>query len=235
MRRALLLMPLSIVACSSPSAPPAETPASGGVRRVDRTPPPRQEAAAEQEGAAPAPTQAAPEPLAADCEGPAIDLRDVFNVGVCQVEGKGDRIPAGISRSIEPGVIETRSGKPARGAIRLENTGSEPADVLLSLPCDLDRQIGTWIENPANRQPVDTDRQECAQPSTSGCLATVHQIRLPPGGIARFPFEAPTDVRAWDERCEAPRRTGAVPRGRYKLRVRALFLGATLDADLVVR
>ncbi len=158
----------------------------------------------------------------------------MFNVGVCQVEGKGDRIPASISRSIEPGVIETKAGKPARGAIRLENTGSEPADVLLSLPCDLERQIGTWIEN-RNGQAVDTDRPDCAKRSTSGCLATVHQIRLPPGGIARFPFEAPTDVRAWDEGCETSRRTGAVPRGRYKLRVRALFLGATLDADLVVR
>lgn len=236
MRRALLVMPLSsILACSSPSAPPAETPASGGVRRVDRTPPPLPDADEGADGSAAAPAQAAPEQLAADCDAPKIDLRDIFNVGVCQVEGKGDRIPATISRSIEPAVIETRAGKPARGAIRLENTGSEPADVLLSMPCDLEHQIGTWIENPANGKAVDSDRPDCATPSTSGCLATIHQIRLPPGGTARFPFEASTEVRAWDESCQAPRRTGAVPRGRYKLRVRALFLGATLDADLVVR
>ena len=232
-----LLTALTIVACSSPSAPPAG-PAGGGratVRR-DPTPPPRLDQVDEpQEPASGAPAQSPPEPLAADCEGPRIDLRDIFGVGVCQVEGKGDRIPAGIRRSIEPGVIEVSAGKPARGAIRLENTGSEPADVLLALPCELDDQVRTWIEDPSKGQPVDTDRPDCERRSPGNCLATVHQIRMPPGGTARFAFEAATGVRAWDQRCETHRRTGAVPRGRYKLRVRALFLGATLDADIVIR
>jgi hypothetical protein len=232
-QRPPLLIALTMVACSSPSPPPAAP--GGAVRRVDRTPPPRSDGVAEpEETAPPAPAPAAPEQLAAACEGPAIDLRDVFDVGVCQVEGKGDRIPASVKRSIEPGVIEASAGRPARGAIVLENTGAEPADVLLSLPCELDDQVRTWIEDPSKGQPVDTDKPDCERRSPS-CLATVHQIRMPPGGKARFPFEAATAIRAWDEGCANHRRRGAVPRGRYKLRVRTLFLGATLDADLVIR
>jgi hypothetical protein len=235
-QRLPLLIALATVACS-PSAPPAgPAPARGATVRRDPTPPPRREAAAEaQEPVAGEPAQSPPQQLAADCEGSKIDLRDVFDVGVCQVEGRGDRIPASIRRSIEPGVIEVRAGRPASGAIQLENTGSEPADVFLSLPCELDDQLRTWIENPSNGQPVDTDRTECEGRSASGCLATVHHIRMPPGGTARFPFEAATAVRAWDERCETHRRTGPVPRGRYKLRVRALFLGATVDGEIVIR
>jgi len=231
-RHLSLLIALSTLACSSSPAPRAE-PARANVRRADPTPPPlRDPVEAPQEAAAP---QAAPEQLAAACEGPSIDLRDVLDVGVCQVEGKGDRIPASVTRSIEPGVIEVSAGKPARGAIRLENTASGPVDVLVSVPCELEQQVGTWIENPSNGNPVDTDRPDCERRSVSGCLATVHQIRMPPGGTARFAFEAPTAVRKWDERCETHRRSGAVPRGRYRLRVHALFLGATLAADIVVR
>ena len=238
MQRLALLFALSLPACSSPSARPAgPTAAPGGaVRRVDPKPRPDPEPVAEPEGSlATVPAQAPPQPLAATCEGPRIDLHEVFNVGVCQVEGKGERIPASVTRSIEPAVVEVSAGRPARGAIRLENTGSEPADVLLSLPCELEDQVRTWIEDPSNGQPVDTDRPDCEGRSAKGCLSTVHQIRLPPGGTARFPFEAATGVRAWDARCETHRRKGPVPRGRYKLRVRALFLGATLDADIVIR
>jgi hypothetical protein len=236
-RRIPLLIALSTVACSPSAGPAGPAGAPGGaIRRADPTPPPGPEPAAGPEEPAPvAPAQAAPQPIGAGCEGPKIDLRDVFDVGACQVEGKGDRIPASIKRSIEPGVIEVSAGKPARGAIRLENTGSEPADVLLSLPCELEDQVRTWIEDPSSGRPLDTNRPDCEGRSASGCLATVHQIRMPPGGTARFPFEAATGVRAWDERCATSRRTGSVPRGRYKLRVRALFLGATLDADIVVR
>lgn len=236
MQRLALLIALSSLACSSPSASPAGETAGGAIRRADPTPPPRPEEVGEPEGpASAAPAQAPPEPLAAACEGASLDLREVFEVGVCQVEGKGDRIPAGVRRSIEPGVLEVSAGRPARGAIRLENTGSAPADVILALPCELEDQVRTWIENPSNGQPVDTDRPDCEGRPPGGCLATMHQIRLPPGGTARFPFEAATSVRAWDERCETHRRKGPAPRGRYELRVRVLFLGATLDADIVIR
>jgi hypothetical protein len=232
----IALSTFSIIGCSSPAPPPAESPSPGGkvVRRADPVPPDRPEPEAEPEAPASGAPQARPEPLAETCEGPKIDLEEVFEVGVCQVEGKGERIPASISRSIEPGTVEVGAGKPARAAIRLENTGSDPADVFLSLPCELEDQVRTWIESASNR-PVDTDRTSCEQRPTTGCLATVHQIRLPPGGVARFPFEATTTVRAWDQQCETHQRKGAVPRGRYKLRVRALFLDATLDADLVIR
>lgn len=233
MRHAMLIA-ASTLACSGSAGPDPEPSASRGgvVRRADPTPPPQADPVEPEGTAAPAEP---PQPLAADCERAAIDLRDVFEVGVCQVEGKGERIPPTIRRSIEPGVIEVRSGKPAAGAVQLENTGSEPADVLLALPCEVDKQVGTWIEDPAKGQAVDTDRPECDAGSVSGCLSTVHQIRLPPGGKARFPFEAETTARSWDEGCQAERRRGPVARGRYKLRVRALFLGATLDADLVIR
>ena len=239
-----LLVPIALAIAfalaSSPACGPSPAPRSAApgptVRRADPTPPPGPGDVAEPEEPAPAAPAAAPRAeLAAACEAPAIDLHDVFDVGVCQVEGKGDRIPPGIKRSIEPGVIQVSAGRPARGAIRLENTGSQPVDVFLSLPCELDDQVRTWIENPASGKPVDTNKPDCEGRTASGCLATVHQIRMPPGGTARLPFEAATAVRAWDDRCEAHRGKGAVPRGRYKLRVRALFLGAILDADIVVR
>ena len=102
-------------------------------------------------------------------------------------------------------------------------------------PLLCERGTAPWIEDPSSGKPVDTNKPDCEGRSASGCLATVHQIRMPPGGTARYPFEAATAVRAWDDRCETHRGKGAVPRGRYKLRVRALFLGAVLDADLVVR
>ncbi|HKE15801.1 MAG TPA: hypothetical protein VKB80_13085 [Kofleriaceae bacterium] len=240
------LLPIALaILASVPACGPSPGPRSAApgptVRRADPTPPPEPGAVAEPEEPAPAaPAAAAPAALADACEGAAIDLHDVFDVGVCQVEGKGDRIPPSIRRSIEPAVIEVSAGRPARAAIRLENTGSRPADVFLSLPCELEDQVRTWIEDPASGKPVDTNKPDCEGGSASAdlqkrCLATVHQIRMPPGGTARFPFEAATSVRAWDDRCETHRGKGAVPRGRYKLRVRALFLGAILDADLVVR
>jgi hypothetical protein len=233
----IALSTLSIVACSSPAPPPAESAAQGKVvRRADPVPPERREPEpqAPQAPASSGTPQSKPEPLAETCESPMIDLQEVFEVGVCQVEGKGARIPASVGRSIDPGTIEARAGKSARAAIRLENTGSDPADVFLPLPCEIKDQVRTWIESASNR-PVDTDRTSCEQKPTTGCLASVHHIRLPPGGIARFPFEASTTVRAWDHQCETHESKGAVPRGRYKLRVRVLFLDATLDADLAIR
>jgi len=179
-------------------------------------------------------------PLAPGCEAPSLDLRSIFEGGACRVDE--DAIPTGALPStlpetvrvrVEPAIAQVRRGEPVHAEIRLDNTGTEPADVYVSYICGprAKELVSAHIEQLVRQERVDIGGRRCGRGCGGGAIR--HHVRLPPGGVARYPFEASTRIEWFDDHCEASRRA-PIAAGNYRLVVRGRFLPdrRSLDAEL---
>lgn len=194
---------------------------------------------------APAPAPTEPEPAARPivaaldpaCEAPAIDLRAIIANRACVVDRPADAdpiLPAAIRRTIEPAEIHVRRGEPIRALVLLENTGTEPVDVILRLQTDAHaEQAYASIHHLRSGRRADLGGGPPCATLAARPPTAFHHLRLPAAGTARFSFEVSTLIEEWDNECRA-RRAGPIRPGRYKLHAGAYFLPDELFADLVI-
>jgi hypothetical protein len=223
MTRASVLL-LALACSSSPATTTPQRAAAPSPAPLDAAPPPPADAS---------PPDAGPPTIAAECSASEIDLEDLFAHKLCTVERTKAEIPAGLAISIDPPLLQVRRGKPATGAVVIANPTGAPVDLSLSYACGLEEQVSTMIFDIAGNRRVDLAPATCG--GGRGCGGVIVHIRLPPGGRARYPFEASTRLEEADERCSPFRGKQSVPPGRYQLRVHALFLPDVVTGEIVIQ